>query len=385
LGELYTFPGNFCQKLKVQNKHLKTCLLGATFGSNNMGVGALTAGTIKSILYQFPDAEIFLLDYGKEKISYNFQVNDRNIPIPLLNMRFSKKFYLKNNIAMLILLSLILKLIPSQKIKKKIISRNFYLNHIAEADIIASIAGGDSFSDIYGLGRFFYVSLPQLLVLFMAKDLILLPQTLGPFKGRIARLMAKYILNHAKIVYSRDYTGLKEIQNFVGDKKASDKYKFCYDVGFVVDPVKLDKMDLGDFFEKRKDDHIVVGLNVSGLLFMGGYTQNNMFDLKIDYREFIYELIDLLIQKRNATVLLVPHVFGASGHMESDSAICEKIYDELRTKYRDRIFVVHGKYNQNEIKYIVTFLLVQECMPVLLLFLKIYLLLQLPIVKNFMV
>ena len=316
-----------------------------------MGVGALTAGTIKSILHQFPDAEIFLLDYGKEKISYNFQLNNRSVPIQLLNMRFSKKFYLKNNIAMLILLSLVLKLIPSRKIKERFISRNRYLNHIYEADIIASIAGGDSFSDIYGLGRFLYVSLPQLLILFMGKDLALLPQTLGPFKGKIARLIARYILNHAKTVYSRDYTGLKEIQNFMGDRNAYDKYKFCYDVGFVVDPVKPDKMDLGDFFEKRKDNYTVVGLNVSGLLFMGGYTQNNMFGLKIDYKEFIFELIDLLIRKRDRPVLLVPHVFGASG--ESDSVVCEEIYNELKEKYKDKIFVVDGRYNQNEIKYII--------------------------------
>lgn len=318
-----------------------------------MGVAALTAGTIKSILYQFSDAEIFLLDYGKEKVSYNFQVNDRNIPIQLLNMRFSKKFYLKNNIAMLIFLSLILKLIPSRKMKERFISRNLYLNHIYESDIIGSIAGGDSFSDIYGLGRFLYVSLPQLLILFMGKDLTLLPQTLGPFKGKIARFIARYILNHTKTVYSRDYTGLKEIQDYMGDKNAYDKYKFCYDVGFAVDPVKPDKMVLGDFFENRKDDHIVVGLNVSGLLFMGGYTQNNMFGFKIDYREFIYELIDLLIRKRNVTVLLVPHVFGASG--ESDSVICENIYNELKEKYKDKLFVVHGRYNQNEIKYIIGF------------------------------
>lgn len=335
----------------LKNKNI--LLLGATFSTSNMGVGALTAGTIKCILHQFPDAEIFLLDYGKEKQTYDFQIDNRVIPIQLLSMRFSKKIYLKNNIAVLLLLSLLLRLIPSQKIRNSIISRNLYLKHIHESDIVASIAGGDSFSDIYGMRNFFYVSLPQLLILFMGKKLVLLPQTLGPFKGRLSRVIARYILNRADVVYSRDYTGIEEMRKFLGRRFNTSRIRFCYDVGFTLDSVKPDKMDLGTFFEKREEDSCVVGLNISGLLFVGGYTQDNMFGLKIDYRELIYTLIDRLMQKKNVIVMLVPHVFGSPEHLESDSVVCAKIYDELKTKYKDRLFLARGRYNQNEIKYII--------------------------------
>ena len=334
-------------------KNKKIILLGATFSTSNMGVGALTAGTIKCILHRFPDAEIFLLDYGREKQTYDFQLDNRVIPIQLLNMRFSKKIYLKNNIAVLLLLALALRLIPSQKIRNSIISKNLYLKHISESDIAASIAGGDSFSDIYGLGRLFYVSLPQLLVLFMGKNLVLLPQTLGPFKGRLARVIARYILNRADVIYSRDYTGIEEMRKFLSRGFKIPRVRFCYDVGFALDPVKPDNMNLGAFSEKRTDDSCVVGLNISGLLFMGGYTQNNMFGLKIDYRELIYTLIDRLMQKKKVMIVLVPHVFGSLEHLESDSVVCAKIYDELKTKYKDRLFLAQGYYNQNEIKYVI--------------------------------
>jgi polysaccharide pyruvyl transferase WcaK-like protein len=341
------------QVIKEHTRKFKVCLLGLTFSTNNMGINALTAGAIKSILNKCPNAEIFLLDYGKEKITCNFQINNRIIPVQLLNMRFSKKFYLKNNVAVLILLSLILKIITFRKIKNKIISKNFYLKHIVESDIVASMAGGDSFSDIYGIKRFLYVSLPQLLVLFMGKDLVLLPQTIGPFKRKLMRLIARYILNRSKIVYSRDHAGLKEIQNFLGNKYALGKFRFCYDIGFVVEPIKPDNMDVDDIFKKGKDDSCIVGLNVSGLLFMGGYTKNNMFGLKINYGKFINSLIDFLIQKKNVNVLLVPHVFGAGINSESDSIVCQKIYNKLKTKYKDKLFVINGKYNLNEIKYII--------------------------------
>lgn len=332
---------------------LKVCLLGATFSTGNMGVSALTAGVIQSIVMQFPEAEIVLLDYGKDRVHYNLVIDKRNISITLLNMRYSKKIFLKNNIIILILLALISRLLPFQKLRSKIISRNLYLGKINDSDIIASISGGDSFSDIYGLDRFFYVSLPQLLVLFMKKNLILLPQTLGPFKRKPARIIAKYILNHANIVYSRDYIGLTEMQSFLGPMSNTGKLRFCYDVGFVVDAIRPDKMDLGDFYDKRKEDSSVVGFNISGLLFMGGYKRNNMFQLNLDYRDLVYNIVDFLFTKEKVIVLLVPHVFGASQHSENDSVVCEKIYSDLKEKYKDKLFLVEGSYNQNEIKYII--------------------------------
>ena len=333
-------------------KFRKICILGSAFTTGNQGVGALTAGTIKSILHQLPEAEIILLDYSEEGVLYNIQSDHGTIPVRLINLRFSKKIYLKNNIALLILISLILKIIPSQNIRKKIISNNICLKHLSDSDIVTSIAGGDSFSDIYGLGRFFYVSLPQLLALFMGKKLVLLPQTLGPFNGKISRTIARYILNRASIVYSRDHIGLSQVKTFL-EENDTQKSRFSYDVGFVVDPVKPEKMDLDGLLKKRVKDSCIIGLNVSGLLFMGGYTRKNMFGLRIDYREFIYDLIDFLIQKKNATLLLVPHVFGTSQNSESDAAICENIYNDLKPNYNNKIFLVKGNYDQNEIKYII--------------------------------
>jgi polysaccharide pyruvyl transferase WcaK-like protein len=224
---------------------------------------------------------------------------------------------------------------------------------MAESDIIVSMAGGDSFSDIYGMGRFLYVSLPQLLALILGKKLVLLPQTIGPFKRATAKTIAKFIQQRAVVIYSRDQEGLSETNALLGPNAADGKVRFCYDVGFVVDPVKPGVMDLDGLLERRNGDSPVVGLNVSGLLFMGGYTQNNMFGLKVDYRTLVYEVIGNLIDKKGATVLLVPHVFGTKEHTESDSAVCGMLYAELKKKYQNRLFMARGNYDQGEIKYII--------------------------------
>ncbi|NWF55910.1 MAG: polysaccharide pyruvyl transferase family protein, partial [Syntrophaceae bacterium] len=49
----------------------------------------------------------------------------------------------------------------------------------------------------------------------------------------------------------------------------------------------------------------------------------------------------------------VPHVFGEKANSESDSAVCEYVYRELKPRFGDRIFLTRGRYNQNEIKYII--------------------------------
>jgi colanic acid/amylovoran biosynthesis protein len=333
------------------NTNPRICLLGASFGTSNMGVNALTAGTLKSFYTKYPHGDLFLLDYGKKEATYYLRVGNETVPVQLVNIRFSKKFYLKNNIALLIVLAIMIRFIPIKRIKEKLISGNFYLSQLTSTDIVVSMAGGDSFSDIYGLGRFFYVALPQILTLFLGKKLIILPQTIGPFYSKIASKVARFILKRASMIYSRDYEGLESVKRMTHRRNGENSnLRFCYDVGFVLDPVRPEKEDVS-FSSYSKYEIPLVGLNVSGLLYMGGYSRNNMFKLKIDYRELIFDIIDNLITKNNAAVLLVPHVFGS--HEESDSFICEKVYDELKDRYKERLNIASGKYNQNEIKFVI--------------------------------
>src|SRR2546430_3220781 len=276
----------------MPDRRRRICILGATFDTGNMGVSALTAGTVTCILERYPEAAISLLDYGRERRPTSFRFRDRWIPIQFVNMRFSKKFYLPNNIALLILLALALKLLPWKGIRKRIILANSCLRQIHEADFAASIAGGDSFSDIYGLGRFLYVALPQILVLLSGKRLVLLPQTLGPFRRRSAKAIARYILGRADLIYSRDFSGHDEVRRLLRRKYNPLKVRFCYDVAFAVDPQMPTGQGFMGLTVQKPNDPPVVGLNVSGLLFGGGYSRNKMFGLRVDYEKLIYSLIE---------------------------------------------------------------------------------------------
>jgi colanic acid/amylovoran biosynthesis protein len=328
-------------------------VLGATLETTNMGVGALAAGTIRCLLNGYPQADIRFLDYAKTASVQTLHMQDRHISVPVINIRFSKRIHSPNNIALLLLIAISAKACPWRRLRHRILSRNATLREIQQMDFLVSIAGGDSFSDIYGIERLLYVSLPQILVLLLGKRLILLPQTLGPFRRRLSKMVARYIVSRADRVYSRDYLGREEMKALLGGGRSTSKFAFCYDVGFVLDPIAPDHIDIVGSTAPENRIRPLAGLNVSGLLFMGGYKGKNMFGLRADYKELVSTIIEFLIEKKDADVLLVPHVFGTNANSEADTVACEKIYGQLKTKFPGRLGLLRGQYNQNQIKYVI--------------------------------
>lgn len=332
----------------------KVCLLGLEPMNSNLGVRALTAGTIACILHEYPNAEISILDYDKKGAVIPFRVGATIVSLQFVNMRFSKNFFSEDHIIRLLLVALLARLMPTEHLRKTVIERNPRLRHLHEADLVAAISGGDSFSDIYGVLRLLYVSLPQVLVLWSAKPLVLLPQTLGPFKSRFARAIAKYILKRAKVVYSRDHAGVKSGAAMLDGNDNSGKFRFCYDVGFVVESREPHNLYPIGSVSRGNPEVPMVGLNVSGLLLMGGYSHDNMFGLGVDYKTLIVNLIEFLIVKKRASVMLIPHVLGFDG--EGDSLACGTVYEGLKDRYPGRIGLIradYDQYDQSEMKHVI--------------------------------
>ena len=339
--------------MKAPPLRVSVGVMGASFEAGNSGVNALAEGTVRSILRAFPDGEVFVLDYNRHPSCHSLHIEGREVSVPLVNIRFSKWLIQPNNIAILILLAMVSRMFPSPNIRGKLIGMNSYLHRIDEADFLVSLAGGDSFSDIYGLGRLFYVALPQILVLLMGKPLILMPQTLGPYHGWFAKVIAGWILKRAKGIYSRDRLGVVEAEALLRWQGSSGKVRFCYDMGFILEPIEPERLDVEGLSIKDGDASCLVGLNVSGLLYMGGYTRKNMFGLRSDYAEMVHALIEYLIELKGVRVLLVPHVFSRKDDSESDSVACEKIFRNLGGRYPGKLGLVCGHYNQNEVKYVI--------------------------------
>ncbi len=325
-------------------------LLGASFDSGNHGVGALASGTLSALLQAQPEARLVFLDYAREAVASSDRIGDRAVRVEMINLRFSKKPWQENHIARLLLVAMWLRLIPSRRARQRMVQRNPWLRDICRTRLCLSIAGGDSFSDIYGVQRLMYVVLPQILVLLLRQPLVLMPQTYGPFASSLARILAGWIFKRATVIYSRDKEGLQTVQELAG--KTGARVQFAYDMGFALEP-QPPADEVRRQLEAIKRNGLLVGLNVSGLLYTGGYSRNNMFGLRSDYPGLIRALLDDVIQKWNGQVLLVPHVFGGAEVVESDAAACERIYAEFGKQYAGRLHYLRGTFDQHEIKYII--------------------------------
>ena len=328
-------------------------LLGASFETGNMGVSALAETSIKCLLNRWPDAEVVLLDGGRKQDEVRLELSGRRVTARLLPIRFCKNIFLSNHFFVLLFYVLLLKLFRTRRARAAVVNSNPSVRELMEMEFVADITGGDSLSDIYGVGRFLKRFLRRWLIIQFGKELILLPQTYGPFRTAAARAMGRYVLNRASAIYSRDHEGIEYVRGLLHKPNMNGKVRFGPDLAFVLDSREPENLDVGSLEKSRTRDTLLVGFNISGLLFNGGYTQNNMFGLKTDYRRLICSIIDLLMRNEKLIILLVPHVFGPVGCVENDHDACSKVYEDLGQRYKDRLFLAKGEYSHNEIKYII--------------------------------
>jgi polysaccharide pyruvyl transferase WcaK-like protein len=245
-------------------------------------------------------------------------------------------------------MALLFRSFPFSWLREKIKRTTPWIRVVAEADIVGDIRGGDSFSDIYGLKRYLISSLPVIAVLWIRGDITLFPQTYGPYKTWAARCVARYILRRASSILARDLESMETVRGLVGFSK---ELRFCPDVAFALDAVlpsqiKIDPPLIGS-------PGCVIGVNVNGLMYYGGYNRENMFGLKLDYREFLPKLLEALLRDESARVLLVPHTFAPPGDVESDPDACRDVVGSLAPALRTRVHLVAEEYDHHQIKGII--------------------------------
>lgn len=161
-------------------------------------------------------------------------------------------------------------------------------------DIIFDISFGDGFSDIYNPRREFWNALAKQQAVHSKVPFILLPQTYGPFNNKFLEWQAKSAIRGAKMVFSRDEISTKYIEGL-----ASIKVITVTDLAFSLPYKALELPDNGK---------IKLGLNVSGLLWKGGFYRENQFGLKVDYQKYITMIIEHYLKSPDYEIHLIPHV-----------------------------------------------------------------------------
>lgn len=328
-------------------------VMGASLDTGNLGVSALFASTVQCIHSELPGAGIRLFEGVRNPVPQIVRMcGGQSVEVGRVGVRCNKTMWRQNHLLRLLGSAALARLLPPGW-RKRWLRRNPYLNAIVSARAVMDITGGDSFSDIYGLSRLARGWLEKKLVLLCGADLILLPQTYGPFRRPVAGAMARNILSRATKIFSRDTESLEEIKRLMNGRARPAKPEFCPDVAFVLAAIRPDTDQTTRIEQLKAEKLQIVGLNISGLLYNGGHTGNNEFGLRVDYRTLVKKIISMFAGGADCRVLLVPHVIPKDFAVENDLVACEEVWRTLSLSEQGKVIVLDGKYDQSEVKYLI--------------------------------
>lgn len=313
-------------------------ILGASLDVGNRGVLALGV-SLAGLLTRIRPGSTIVFHYGHVKGGWRRLKGDPPIDVQVQNCRLSPGSACGEHILVILALALVYRLgIHGPAM------RNPWLRALIDAEFVGDITGGDSFSDIYGFRRFLKGSLPLITVAVLGRPYTLLPQTYGPFRYRASRWLAGALLRRATSIFTRDLNCEPTVLGLSGRR-----VKFCPDVAFTLSAIEPSHVEYAPGNVDFSKDDLVVGVNVSGLLYMGGYTGRNMFGLRSEYRAMIDNLVDRLLVSTPAKILLVPHTFGS----EREEEACASILKSASERHAGRVFMLTTPLNEREIKWVI--------------------------------
>jgi colanic acid/amylovoran biosynthesis protein len=227
---------------------------------------------------------------------------------------------------------------------------------IAGSRAILDVSGGDSFTDLYGEKRFRAMVLSKRLALDNGLPLILLPQTLGPFRDPANKSEAVEILAAARAVWVRDVASLRFLQDALGSRFDSNRHRLGLDMAVALPAVEPAVLDAGiTHWLSERRSHPVAGLNVSGLLCRNATEAQKTYGLAALHPAQLSATARTILDSDPAVrLLLVPHVHRPLDHDESDLAAALALKAELDETYRGRVAVLDGTPNAMELKWVLS-------------------------------
>lgn len=93
-----------------------------------------------------------------------------------------------------------------------------------------------------------------------------------------------------------------------------------------------------------------IGINISGLLWNGGYRKNNQFNMLTDYQELMICITSYFI-KNGYEIVFVPHTYG---NINEDDLIASQELKSLIEENKNQIEIVCDNYSEQELKCIIS-------------------------------
>jgi colanic acid/amylovoran biosynthesis protein len=198
--------------------------------------------------------------------------------------------------------------------------------------------------------------LTKRLALDRGLPLILLPQTLGPFREPAHRAEAVAILAAARAVWVRDAASFAFLQQALGARFDPERHRLGLDMAVAL-PARMPTdlpPSLLDWLAKARG-FPVAGLNVSGLLVQEAAAARATFGLADGHdRQALAAARAVLDHDPAMRLVLVPHVHRALTDRESDLAAALWLKARLDADYPDRVEVLPGRPDAMALKWVLS-------------------------------
>lgn len=327
----------------------RVALFGAQPDTSNMGVSALFMSTIKGLSKHIEEIEFVVFDNGfgcrKEKINLG---DNKNVNLIKCGARGGHRYYRSENILTMLVMS---------KLGRLGAFLNKGISLIDTCDAVLDVSGGDSFSDIYGIKRFNCVNRPKQIAINRKKRLILLPQTYGPYNSASVLQQASQSVRNSTIAWARDKDSYKILQNLLGNDFSNERHHCGVDMAFALERVEAKQKimpPLSDWINNSSVSNVLIGINVSGLIYHNAENAKKSYGFKADYKNTVNGLILWLLNNTKVKIVLISHVMAKPGDYESDYEACENVASLIDNKFSDRVVISPPTLNESEVKWLIS-------------------------------
>lgn len=308
----------------------------------NRGGMAIVKGAIDCIIKNIPDAEITMQSthFKTDNIFYD-KLHNTNIVEHIWYKDHNSNFFTILDSSLNGLITLYTFILPNLLKKIGIKANNPYQKY----DVIIDL-NSDSLNDHYGIALPIFSLFSTFIATLSDKPVAICGASIGMFKRRTIRTIAKYVLNRVDLITVRERITLEYLTT-IGIN--GPKIYLTADHAFLLEPASNERLD--EILKKEGILHNtpLIGIAPSKIICRYGFPEYDTYtDKYLKYVELMSYIVDYTIEKYNVTVVLISHVTTPT---EADYVVSKDIY--LNSKHKDKIKLMGDSYLAEEYKSVI--------------------------------
>jgi colanic acid/amylovoran biosynthesis protein len=326
--------------IELQVRKMMKIAITNAYSSRNQGDAAIVVTTLQLLRQELPDARFTIFSLHPDQDEKFYRSRDADVePNPI--MPRSKAFVLAQFMMWILIASLGVRV---RKATDHWIPFSIY-RKLRESDVHIS-CGGAYLNDSWGFSYMVHL-LTIIVSRLLRKPIILYPQTIGPFRKRLGRLIVRFVLNRVDAIFVRDIYSEQYLSNALRITR-TPIYRGA-DAAFLLQPASprrtremLEEEGLGK-------DKPLVGMTVRRWVFP--FAKNAPEEYH-HFKSMMARIADHVIESKGAVPVFVPMVSIPGKPLEQDD---EASRDVIRAMKHGNVakLVKPSHYTPEEIKSLI--------------------------------